>query len=84
MADPCIHEQDWGMVKEVVPSIKEDMRDIVQCQAELKRLINDSQKTLVKQAQVIKDIPKPSTLRFYAVLSGAAGAIIALGVYKLI
>jgi hypothetical protein len=82
MVDPCIHEQDWGMVKEAVPSIKEDMKDIVQCQNDLKRLISSSGKTMIELAQKVKDIPTPNALRLYAITSGSVVALIAFAIYK--
>ena len=82
MTDPCIHEQDWGMVNEAIPTIKKDMDSIVKCQGDLKTLIASSGKTMIELAQKVKDIPTPNALRLYAVTSGGVVALIALAIYK--
>ena len=69
---------------EAVGTIKTGMTDIVRCQNQLKQLIAESQSTIKQYKAAIDSIPKPNTLRLYAVLSGAAGAIVAFGVYKLL
>jgi len=78
----CIHEADWGKVMEAIETIKQSSRDAVKCQGELKALIIESQKLMAAQSQKIKDMPSPGMLRFYAILSGGAVALVSFAIYK--
>ena len=80
----CLHETDWGKIMEAVSRIKEDLNGIVLCQGELKKLINDSQKTLAAHREKVNALPKPAAIRWYALMGGFAGAGIVFGLSKLL